>query len=91
MSEEDVIAQHFPVVSLSLISAIFVGVTGIFFKLREISKDNRKERDTEITDKLDIKALAEKLESIIEQQNKKIERLENIIFRLPNGNSKPTT
>lgn len=87
-AEEDIIAQHFPVVSLSLISAIFVGVTGIFFKLREISKDNRKERETELTDKLDIKSLADKLTAIVEQQNKKIERLENIIFKLPNGNGK---
>jgi hypothetical protein len=88
LAEEDVIAQHFPIVSLSLISAIFVGVTGIFFKLREIGKENRKERDLSIEEKLDIKLLAEKLEDAIEHQNKKIERLENIIFKLPNGNIK---
>ncbi len=80
MSADEIVASHFPIVSLSIIGGIAVGVAGIFFKLREIAKDNRKDREEALTDKLDIKALAEKLEMIIQQQNKKIERLENIIF-----------
>lgn len=85
MSADEIIASHFPIVSLSIISGIAVGVGGIFFKLREIGKDNRKDREAEMKDKLDIEALAERLEAIAEQQNKKIERLENIIFKLPNN------
>jgi len=83
MSADDVVASHFPIVSLSIISGIAVGVAGIFFKLREIAKDNRSDRENAIKEKLDIEALAEKLLSVVEQQNKKIERLENIIFKLP--------
>jgi hypothetical protein len=85
MSVDETIANHFPIVSISIISGIAVGVGGIFFKLREIAKDNRKTRDTELTDRLDVQALAEKLEMIVAQQNKKIDRLENIIFKLDNG------
>jgi hypothetical protein len=84
-SADEVIAAHFPIVSISIISGIAVGVAGIFFKLREIAKDNRKSREDELSEKLDIKALAEKLEMIVQQQNKKIDRLENIIFKLPNN------
>ena len=83
MSADEVVASHFPIVSLSIISGIAVGVAGIFFKLREIAKDNRSDRENAIKEKLDIEALAEKLLSVVEQQNKKIERLENIIFKLP--------
>jgi hypothetical protein len=86
LSTDEIVAAHFPIVSLSIISGIAIGVAGIFFKLREIAKDNRSDRDNAIKEKLDVQALAEKLESIIEQQNKKIERLENIIFKLPQNN-----
>lgn len=88
MSVDEAIANNFPIATLSIISAILVGVGGIFFKLRDIAIDNRKEREAGLKEKLDITALAKQLETIVEQQNKKIERLENIIFKLPNGNDK---
>lgn|GEM_PF-1816976 len=86
-SPETILGEHFPTVSLSIITAILVGVGSILIKLRTIAKETRARRDTALTEKLEIKTLAEKLEFIIEQQNKKIQRLENIIFKLPNGNN----
>ena len=51
---------------------MIVGIAGIFFKLREISKDRRKELESAVQQKV-----------ILDELVKKIERLEQIIFKLP--------
>jgi hypothetical protein len=92
LSAEDVISAHFPIASLALISAITVGVTGMFLKLRDIAREQRKDLESKLTEKVKVSELVEQLKFLIAQQDKKIERLEQIIFRLPiNGaNSKPS-
>ena len=72
MSADNAIASNFPIITLSLISGMIVGIAGIFFKLREISKDRRKELESAVQQKV-----------ILDELVKKIERLEQIIFKLP--------
>jgi len=79
----DTAASNFPIITLSLVSGIVVGVAGIFFKLREIAKDQRKDLESKLTEKINISQLAEQLKFLIAQQDKKIDRLEEIIFHLP--------
>jgi hypothetical protein len=89
LSADDVVAAHFPIVTISIISAMLVGIAGIFFKLKDIRNDNRKGLETSIEQRVRLEEVLNKLKFHIQEQDKKIERLENIIFKFP-GNGKYT-
>jgi len=72
---------NYPIITISLIVGIIVGIASIFFKLREIGDQHRKEIEETISQKYKLEIIANELRSKLEQANEKIVRLESRVFK----------
>ena len=72
---------NYPIITISLIVGIIVGIASIFFKLREIGDQHRKEIEETISQKYKLEIIANELRSKLEQANEKIKRLESRVFK----------
>jgi len=72
---------NYPIITISLIVGIIVGIASIFFKLREIGDQHKKEIEETISQKYKIDAIATELMLKLEQANEKIKRLESRVFK----------
>ena len=72
---------NYPIITISLIVGIIVGIASIFFKLREIGDQHRKEIEETISQKYKLDAIASELMLKLEQINEKIKRLESRVFK----------
>ena len=72
---------NYPIITISLIVGIIVGIASIFFKLREIGDRHRKEIEETISQKYKLDAIATELMLKLEQINEKIKRLESRVFK----------
>jgi len=71
---------NYPIITISLIVGIIVGIASIFFKLREIGEQNRKEIEEAVSQKYKLEAIASELMLKLEQVKEKIARLESKVF-----------
>jgi len=72
---------NYPIITISLIVGIIVGIASIFFKLREIGEQNRKDIEETVSQKYKLDAIASELILKLEQINEKIKRLESRVFK----------
>jgi len=72
---------NYPIITISLIVGIIVGIATIFFKLKEIGDQSRKEIEETVSQKYKLDAIASELMLKLEQINEKIKRLESKVFK----------
>ena len=72
---------NYPIITISLIVGIIVGIASIFFKLREIGDQHRKEIEETISQKYKLETITNELRLKLEQANEKIIRLESRVFK----------
>jgi len=72
---------NYPIITISLIVGIIVGIASIFFKLREIGDQHRKELEETISQKYKLETITNELRLKLEQANEKIVRLESRVFK----------
>jgi len=72
---------NYPIITISLIVGIIVGIASIFFKLRELGDQHRKEIEEAVSQKYKLDAIASELMLKLEQVKEKIARLESKVFK----------